>query len=55
MKNVLIAIASVAASPAFAHSGMHMHPHPDDPSWLPILIIGFGIAGAATVAWMRSK
>lgn len=55
MKSVLFAIAIAAATPAFAHSGLHVHPHADDPSWLVLLMSGLAVAGAAIVAWTRLK
>ena len=56
MKPILASLAVLATSPALAHTGSHMHPHANDPSWLPILITGLVIAGAAaTVAVVRRK
>ncbi|MDU8928071.1 peptidase M23 [Alisedimentitalea sp. MJ-SS2] len=55
MKPALTALVALTAAPAFAHSGAHMHPHANDPSWLPFLIGGLVVAGAAGLAWTRSK
>ena len=55
MKPTLTALALLAAAPAFAHTGAHMHPHADDPVWLPLLIGALTAAGVATFAWARRK
>lgn len=55
MKTTLTALALFAAAPAFAHSGAHMHPHANDPVWLPLLIGALTAASVATLAWARRK
>ena len=55
MKTALTALVALTAAPALAHTGVHMHPHAGDPSWLPLLISGLVVAGVARLAWVRSK
>lgn len=47
----------LASTPALAHEGghLHMHPHGDDPVWLPLLLGALGIAAAGAVAWARER
>jgi hypothetical protein len=52
-KRFLLAVAgSLAAVPALAHEGAHMHPHGAE-GWLALAAIAVAIAGAA-VLW-RSR
>lgn len=55
MKPVLITLATLAATPVLAHSGNFVHSHGSDPSWLPILLAGLTIAGAAALGWIKAK
>ena len=55
MKCVLSALAVLAASPVLAHSGVHMHPHTSDPTWLPMLLTGLAIAGTGVLIAVRIK
>lgn len=53
MKQLLAALPLVLiAAPVLAHSGAHIHPHADDPSWIPV-ILGTLAAGVAALIWMR--
>ena len=38
------ATATLTAAPALAHSGAHLHPHANDPVWMP-LIVGSVVVG----------
>ncbi|MFC6589152.1 peptidase M23 [Sulfitobacter pacificus] len=53
MKTALFVLTPFAASPALAHVGTHVHPHANDPSWLPVLFAGLFIAAVTTVALAR--
>ena len=55
MKTILTAIAALAAAPALAHPGVHIHPHAGDPVWLPLLAIGLATLAAVTVIRARVK
>lgn len=55
MKPVVIALVTLAAAPAFAHTGVHMHPHASDASWLAVLAAGLVIAGSLVALRARSK
>lgn len=49
MKNLLLALATFAASPALAHPGAHVHPHAE--SAVPVLLGIAVIAVAAVLLW----
>ncbi|MGR3635327.1 MAG: hypothetical protein ACU0BK_05300 [Shimia sp.] len=42
--------ALTAASPAFAHEGLHLHPHAENPVWLGLMVGGLLVGGFAL--WM---
>ena len=55
MKRMLTAalIPAIAAAPALAHEGAHMHPHGVD-AWTVALVL-LGITCAAIVIWKARK
>lgn len=55
MKPILSSLILLAAGPALAHTGAHMHPHASDPVWVPLLMLGLGAAGAGLVLAVRRK
>ena len=51
MKSVFASLAGLAAAPALAHPGVHVHPHGQEPSlWLPI---GLALVLVAAVLGIR--
>lgn len=51
MKPLFTSLAILAAAPALAHPGVHMHPHGQEPSlWLPI---GLALVLLAAVLGIR--
>lgn len=54
MKHVLTLVMAVTAGPLFAHEGAHVHPHANDPVWVPV-ILGLMVAALAIVLIRRSK
>jgi hypothetical protein len=48
---IALATASVAASPALAHGGLHMHPHESE-MWIA-LAFTTALAGGAIYLWGR--
>ncbi len=44
---------ALLANPAFAHSGLHLHPHADSSSWVPLLAGSLAIGTAGLIAWMQ--
>jgi hypothetical protein len=46
--------AIIAASPALAHPGAHLHPHGAG-NWLPLIIGSSLVAAAALFALMKSR
>jgi hypothetical protein len=54
MKHALVLVLTVAASPLLAHDGLHMHPHANDPAWVPV-IIGLAVVGLAIGLRRRFK
>ncbi|MGH1354003.1 MAG: peptidase M23 [Thalassovita sp.] len=46
-------LTALIASPALAHDGMHLHPHANDASWLPLLAGSVAVGLAAMIAWGR--
>lgn len=55
MKTLIAPLLTFAATPALAHSGIHIHPHADDASWLPLLFWGLLTAAVASLIWARLK
>lgn len=55
MKCILSSLAVLTASPALAHSGVHMHPHASGPTWLPLLLAGLAIASTGVLIAVRFK
>lgn len=54
MKHIFAALPLLLiAAPVLAHSGAHIHPHADDPSWIPVILGGLAITVAAAFVWMR--
>ncbi|MBA83493.1 peptidase M23 [Thalassobius sp. S69A] len=47
------ALTALIAAPALAHDGMHLHPHADDSSWLPLIASSIAIGLIALIAWGR--
>ncbi len=47
------ALTTLVASPVLAHGGMHLHPHANDSSWLPLLAGSVAVGLAAMIAWGR--
>lgn len=53
MKQLFVTLPLVLiAAPVLAHSGAHIHPHADDPSWLPVILGSVAISVAALI-WVR--
>ena len=52
MKPVLALLSLMLASPAWAHDGVHLHPHGAE-SWLPVILGSLLIAGAAVLARVK--
>lgn len=48
-----ITLTTLAAVPAMAHDGLHMHPHANDASWLPLIAGSIAIGLVAMIAWGR--
>lgn len=46
-------LTTLIASPVLAHGGMHLHPHANDASWLPLLAGSVAVGLAALIAWGR--
>ena len=55
MKTLIATFVTLSAAPALAHSGMHIHPHAGDASWLPLLAGGLLTVAAASLIWVRTK
>lgn len=53
MSRMLFAFTLVAATPAIAHDGAHLHPHGAE-SWLALVAVAL-IAAAGTIAWKNRK
>jgi cytochrome c biogenesis factor len=56
MKVILTPLSLIlTAGAALAHSGAeaHIHPHVNDPTWVPILAGFLVICGAAAMIWRR--
>lgn len=47
----IAAMAATAATPAFAHSGAHLHPHTGDPVWLPVFVGTVVVGALALLVW----
>lgn len=54
MKKLAIALFTLTAAPALAHSGAHIHPHSTDPVWI-VMLSGLALAAGAAVVWARRK
>ncbi|WP_417724303.1 hypothetical protein [Salipiger sp.] len=54
MKILSLTLAALAATPALAHSGAHLHPH-DGASWLVIAAALGVVALAARMALVRAR
>jgi hypothetical protein len=54
MKRILVLALTATASPLLAHDGMHMHPHANDPVWVPV-VLGLGAIGLALALRGRFK
>lgn len=52
MTRLTIAL-TLLATPVLAHSGAHIHPHADDPSWLPVILGSLAVTLAAAIVWRR--
>jgi ABC-type molybdate transport system permease subunit len=50
---ITAALTALISAPALAHDGMHLHPHADDASWLPLLAGSVAVGLAALIAWGR--
>ena len=50
IRSLAALIATLAASPAMAHAGPHLHPHGGEALLVALLLIG-----AAALIWRRSK
>ncbi len=50
----LTLITLVAAAPALAHGGAHLHPH-EAAGWLPLVLVLAAFGGAAVCAYARSR
>ena len=53
MKRIAAIALILSAAPALAHEGMHLHPHADDASWMPLIAGSIAIGLAALIAWGR--
>lgn len=53
MKRITATALILSAAPALAHEGLHLHPHPDDANWLPLILGSIAIGLAALIAWGR--
>ena len=53
MKYLAPAALLLSAAPAFAHDGMHLHPHADHPAWLPMILGSLVLGAAAWMIWGR--
>ncbi|WP_319824858.1 hypothetical protein [Thalassovita sp.] len=53
MKSLVAFVLILSAAPVWAHDGMHLHPHADHASWLPLLAGSLAIGTAALIAWVR--
>ncbi|MGV6811425.1 MAG: hypothetical protein ACWA47_04200 [Brevirhabdus sp.] len=54
MKKASVFILSLSASPALAHSGLHLHPHGSE-TIVGVLAGLAVIASAAGMAWLRKR
>lgn len=54
MMSRLAALAALAlsASPALAHSGVHLHPHGAE-TWIALTVVAVIAAGCASLVWSR--
>jgi len=52
MKPLLALAASLAATPALAHDGLHMHPHGIDAG---ALLLAASVAAGAAVAYIKMR
>ncbi len=53
MKRLAAISLILSAAPVWAHDGLHLHPHADHSSWLPLLAGSLAIGTAALIAWAR--
>lgn len=54
MKTLLIALATLAASPAVAHEGAHVHPHGSE-AWLALVLLSVSVSVVGTLAYLRHR
>lgn len=54
MKSLLIALATLAASPAVAHGGAHVHPHGSE-AWLALVLLSVSVSVVGTLAYLRHR
>ena len=53
MKYFITVLLAMTAAPALAHDGMHLHPHADHSSWLPLIAGSIAVGLVALLAWGR--
>ncbi|WP_299350887.1 hypothetical protein [uncultured Shimia sp.] len=54
MKKMIFAAAALAASPALAHSGAHLHPHGAG-TWLVVALAALTVVGTMVVVQIRGR
>ena len=54
MKHVLLILGTLAASPALAHSGAHIHPH-GAVTWIALILAATIVGGTMTLVQIRRR
>lgn len=54
MKHAISILAMLAASPAFAHSGAHLHPH-GAVTWIAVTLAALTVGGTMALVHVRRR
>ncbi|WP_343211901.1 hypothetical protein QEZ52_21795 (plasmid) [Aliisedimentitalea scapharcae] len=54
MKHALPILSTLAASPALAHSGAHIHPH-EAVTWIAVILAAMTVGGTMTLVHIRRR
>ncbi len=55
MSRMTCLVLPVLASPAFAHEGLHHHPHGIEFGWLTAVLLGSVVGGGMVYALLRRR